>query len=155
MRVNHGIKKPPDVLGRLSFFSRCVYFFVTILTSATTSGLSFVRRRTIIRLMTISSRLIRYILGFLSTKYRKSGNKKAAPGWGGLCFSKLVSLFHSHRCHPNRQLVLKNKDRNNNDKDEGGENCLHDFFRVFRPIIGAFEDKSRANHGNFMLFTQS
>jgi hypothetical protein len=47
---------------------------------------------------------------------------------GGLSFFLQVCLFCSHRCHPNRQLVLKNKDRNNNDKDEGRENGLHGLF---------------------------
>jgi hypothetical protein len=74
---------------------------------------------------------------------------------GGLYFFLQVCLFCSHRSHPNRQLVLKNKDRNNNDKDEGGENSLHGLFKVFRPIIGSFLYKSRAEYCNFVLFTQS
>jgi len=43
-------------------------------------------------------------------------NKKTARGQGGyLHFLRCVLFLHSHRCHPNRNWVLKNKDHNNDD----------------------------------------
>ncbi len=83
---------------------------------------------------------------FISASFRQQKTARL----GGLYFSKLVSLFHSHRCRPNRKLVLKNKDRNNNDKDEGEEGRIHHICK-FRPIIGAFENKSRVSQGQ--IFT--
>jgi hypothetical protein len=41
-----------------------------------------------------------------------------------------VRLLGSHLGHPNRKLVLKNKDRNNDDKDEAGEKSLHNLSQV-------------------------
>ena len=64
-----------------------------------------------------------------------------------------MRLSGFHLGHPNRKLVLKNKDRNNNDKDEAGEKSLHNFLR-FRPIIGLFEDKSRAKRCKSVVFTR-
>jgi hypothetical protein len=43
---------------------------------------------------------------------------------------RCVRLLGSHLGHPNRKLVLKNKDRNNDDKDEAGEKGLHYFSQV-------------------------
>jgi len=85
----------------------------------------------------------------------QNDKQKSRPWLGRLSFSLQVWLFFSHRCHPNRNLVLKNKDRNNNDKDEVGEKGLHSLSQVFRSIIGAFENTSRANRCNFMVFTKS
>jgi hypothetical protein len=62
---------------------------------------------------------------FISASFRK---QKSRPWLGGLCFFMPVCLFRSHRCHPNHIPVLKNKDRNNNDKDEAEENGLHGLF---------------------------
>jgi hypothetical protein len=62
---------------------------------------------------------------FILVSFRK---QKSRPWLGGLCFFMPVCLLRSHRCHPNHILVLKNKDRNNNDKDEAEENGLHGLF---------------------------
>ena len=70
--------------------------------------------------------------GFLS-------EQKKPPGWAACTSLAGVFLLHSHLGHPNRKLVLKNKDRNNNDKDEAGEKSLHDLSWVspdYRPFRG-------------------
>jgi hypothetical protein len=67
---------------------------------------------------------------FILASFRK---QKSHPWLGGLCFFMPVCLFRSHRCHPNRQLVLKIKDRNNNDKDEAEKNSLHGLFYCSLP----------------------
>jgi hypothetical protein len=37
-----------------------------------------------------------------------------------------VLLFHSDRCHPNRKLILNNKDRNKDDDNQGnGQIWIH------------------------------
>jgi hypothetical protein len=114
-----GSKNRPVAVGRFSyFFQVCFFLSVTILTSPTTGVLSFVRRRTIIRLMTISKIVVKFISGFLSYRVPQTAVTKKPPVVGRLVLLYQVWLLHSHLGHPNRKVVLKNKDRNNNDKDE-------------------------------------
>ena len=90
---------------------------------------------------------------FLSCLQSTAKAVKKAARLGGLCFFSRCVLLGSHLCHPNRIWVLKNKDQNNNNKDEGSEIGIHDSIR-FRPIIGCFGNKSRAKHCNSVLFIQ-
>jgi len=63
-----------------------------------------------------------------------------------LCTYLGVLLLHSHLCHPNRKLILNNKDRKKDDNNKGeAEIRTHVGFKVFRPIIGLIANKSRAN----------
>jgi hypothetical protein len=43
------------------------------------------------------------------------GNKKPPVVRAAPCICLGVLVLHSHRCHPNRNQVLKNKDHNNDD----------------------------------------
>jgi len=97
-----------------------------------------------IRIM--SKTAIKFISGFLS-------NKKP-PVVGRLMFPcNRCALFIAHRYRPNHNLVLKNKDRNNDDKDECDQDGIHSVFQVFRPIIGLFVISSRVKDGKFVLLT--
>jgi hypothetical protein len=145
MRVNHGVKKSRPVWRAALAFSRCVYFLVTILTNPTTRGLSFVRRRTIIRARTISSRCIRYISGFLS-------NKKAAR-LGGFVFLSWCSYFTLTAAIPTVNWSLRIRTEIITIRTRLVSMVCMTCLR-FRPIIGLFVNKSRAKRCNFMLFTQ-
>ena len=95
----------------------------------------------------ISRTAIRFISGFLS-------QQKSRPWLGGFLFPySRCALFVANRYRPNHNLVLKNKDRNNNDKDECGQDGMHGIYKVFRPIIGIFWNKSRVKDGMFVLLT--
>jgi len=84
MRVNLGVKKAARCAWAALVFSRCAYLFVTILTSPTTSGRSFVRRRTIIRIKTLSMACKKFNASFLS-------QKESRPWLGGsLSLSRCV-----------------------------------------------------------------
>ena len=50
--------------------------------------------------------------------------KKAARGQGGSLRS-LSDLLYSHRCHPNRKLILNNKDRKDDYNNGEREDRVH------------------------------
>jgi hypothetical protein len=82
MRVR---KKPPDLQsgGFFYFFQVCLSFSVTILTGPTTRGLSFTRRRTIIRTMTMSKTCTTFMFGFLSV-FPTLDLPQIGEGWEGV-----------------------------------------------------------------------
>ena len=144
-----GQKSRPICLGGSYFFFQvCFFLSVTILTRPTTSGLSFVRRRTIIRLMTISSSCVKFIpTSFLYLT-------KKPPGWGGLCFCSRCGYFTLTAAIPTVNWSLRIRTEIITIRTRLVRRvCM--IYLGFRPIIGLFEDKSRAKHCNFVLFTQS
>ena len=121
-------KKPPDLLGRLLLLLPGVLFSISHYPDQANHKRSLLRKKEDNNQANDNFEQVykmHYELPFLP-------NKKAARGWGGLCFvCRCVRLFSSYRCHPNRELVLKNNDRKNNDKNKAGENGLHDFLSYF------------------------
>ena len=71
------------------------------------------------------------------------GIKKEPPVVrAALCTYLGVVLLYSHSCHPNRKLILNNKDRKEDDNYDGEKRYIH-WLKVFRPIIGRNENPSR------------
>lgn len=118
-------KKPPDLLGRLLFSIPGVLFPIRHDPDQANHKRSLLRKKEDDNQANDNfDNLHKVHFNFLSKKQKTAR-------LGGLCFfSRCVRLLGFHLGHPNRKLVLKNKDRNNNDKDEAGEKSLHSLSQV-------------------------
>jgi hypothetical protein len=151
----YATKNRPICLGGSYFFQVCFFLSVTILTRPTTSGLSFVRRRRIIRLMTISSRCMKFISGFLSYRVpAKAVNKKAAR-LGGLCFFSKCNYFLTLTVAiPTINWSLRIRTEIITIRMRLVRRVCMICLR-FRPIIGRFRNKSRAKPCKSIVFIES
>jgi len=59
-----------------------------------------------------------------------AGIKKAALWLGGSRLFRVGVLLRSHLCHPNHKLILNNKDRKDDYKDETEQICIHRVIKI-------------------------
>ena len=93
----------------------------------------------------------------MTKSWRRAGGryKKKPPHLvGAACtFLDQVCLLSSHRCHPNRKLILNNKDRNKDDnKGEIKHGWIHgllissDYMQKRKSVKGQMQDMMKPNN---------
>jgi hypothetical protein len=132
------------------------YFFFQVclslctLTGPTTNGLSFVRRRMIIRTMTISMANAKYISGSFPLRLQKRQQKKP-PGWAACVSLCWCSYFTLTEAIPTVNWFLRIRTERMTIRMRVRKVVCMSCLR-FRPIISAFRNESRVKSCDFVLF---